>query len=448
MREQPPPQLVALLERLGLATGGGTTSGGTGGAASSFSRRLGRRLGRRVRRLARDLPRFESVWVDAAAQARILTPFQAAEINAGRGERLRIGDYVLCESVGWPDYVASYRARRLASGEVVSLVVVENAGARTDEIVAGLQALAAAFDRPRSEHLAPVTEVALDGNRIGAACRWIEGRTAATWMAHNGRMPPEVVLEIARAMLAGLVELEKAGICHGDISAQGLVLTSSGRVALLAPGVRAIVRPQEGYAFADLRPEAYDYLAPERIADGTGPTALSDAYACGCVWWHLLCGRPPLAGGSSLAKLRAAQAAEIADVRRLVPDVPGPLAAALSACLDPQPRGRSESMARLAATLPGAIRPAHRPLAPVRPPVSANQAPDRTVNDRCHRSFPRRVRLGPAVALANGPRLGPFGGAARRASAGVGVVGSAGRMSGGRCSRPVFSVVRPTDELR
>ena len=48
MREEPPPQLTALLERLGIAT-----AGQVGG------------VGRRVRRLARDLPRFESVWVDS-----------------------------------------------------------------------------------------------------------------------------------------------------------------------------------------------------------------------------------------------------------------------------------------------------------------------------------------------------------------------------------------------
>jgi len=75
--EQPPQPLVDLLSRLGLATSADVE-----------------RMRRRVRRLARDLPVFESVWVDALAQARVITPYQAAEINAGRGERLAIGPYV------------------------------------------------------------------------------------------------------------------------------------------------------------------------------------------------------------------------------------------------------------------------------------------------------------------------------------------------------------------
>ena len=67
----------------------------------------------RVRRLARDLPAFESVWVDALAQARKLTPFQAAQINAGRGESLAVGPYVLAAPLpGTGSFAATYRARQ------------------------------------------------------------------------------------------------------------------------------------------------------------------------------------------------------------------------------------------------------------------------------------------------------------------------------------------------
>ena len=69
MPELPPAELVATLERLGLASGEQVA-----------------RMGRRVGRLARELPRFDSVWIDALAQDGVLTPFQAAELNAGRGQ--------------------------------------------------------------------------------------------------------------------------------------------------------------------------------------------------------------------------------------------------------------------------------------------------------------------------------------------------------------------------
>ncbi len=345
MLELPPPQLVEMLERLGLAS------------AAQVAR-----MGRRVRRLARDLPQFESVWVDALAQARILTPYQAAELNAGRGQSLRVGPYVLCERLPHPHYVATYRARQVDSREIVRLAIIDNVGPRAGEILQQLESLVGCVKRTSEDHdyhgafhapyqLAPISRVGADGDRIFAAAPWTEGRTAAQWMIHHGRFPADVVLEIARAMLAGLLELEKIGVCHGDVSTSSLILTDTGGVALSMPGLRGILRPEEGYAHADLLPEAYDSLAPERISAGTPPNVRSDIYACGCVWWHLLCGRPPLLGGSSLAKLRAAQAAEICDVRRHAPDMPAPLAAAISACLEREPNRRPESMARLASVL-------------------------------------------------------------------------------------------------
>jgi hypothetical protein len=413
MPESPSPELVATLERLGLAK------------ADEVAR-----MGRRVARLAKDLPRFDSVWIDALAQTRVLTPFQAAELNAGRGGRLRVGPFLLCERLAQPCYVASYRAKNVDSGNIVRLAVVENVGTRAKAILGQLQALvesgmswggsataaatigsrwggsltttptvcgstAGPTEKTLASHathrrvdaaakrfsplavtghsdalaglrspvvspspplpLSPspslITHCGHDNERLFAASPWIDGRTAAEWIVHHGRFPAEVVLEIARRMLTELVALERIGICHGDVSASSLILSDAGDVVLALPGLRGILRPEEGYAHADLLPEAFDCLAPERVASGRPPDAASDVYACGCVWWHLLCGRPPLTGGNSLTKLRAAQAGGICDVRRYAPDAPPPLTAAIAACVEVEPSRRPESMARLAVML-------------------------------------------------------------------------------------------------
>ena len=120
-------KLVEMLERLGLAT------------AAQVAR-----MGRRVRRLAGDLPQFESVWVDALAQARVLTPFQAAEINAGRETSLRVGPYLLCHRLPYPHYVATYRAREVDSQQRCDWRSSKIAGQRADEILQQLESLVGA----------------------------------------------------------------------------------------------------------------------------------------------------------------------------------------------------------------------------------------------------------------------------------------------------------------
>jgi serine/threonine protein kinase len=334
MREEPPQELVQLLERLNLATPARV-----------------RGVTRLVRRLAEGLPLFESVWVDALAQVRLLTPFQAAEINAGRGPLLKVGPFVLTHRLPSLGYADVYRAREIATGKSARLTLALAEGPGASERAKRLESLASHAAALSSPCLAPVTSAGLDGNRLWAAGPDAEGRTADEWMVHNGRFPSEAVLEIARQMLSGLVLLEKAGIPHGGLSAASVLLTDDGQVVLCQPGIRGILRPEEGHALADLPPQYYDGLAPERVGQGTPPSIAGDLYACGYVWWHLLTGRTPVPGGDSLAKLRAIEIARIVDVRRLAPDAPSSLSAAVMACLRREPSLRPESMARLAATL-------------------------------------------------------------------------------------------------
>ncbi len=126
-------------------------------------------------------------------------------------------------------------------------------------------------------------------------------------------------------------------------------------------GIREIWRPDERAAENGIPPEAFDTLAPERIASAAPPTAASDLYACGALWWHLLTGRSPLAGGDVRTKLRAVRSAKIGDVRLLSPYTPPWLAEAISRCTERDPKSRPASFAELRA-LVGAATPAGRRL--------------------------------------------------------------------------------------
>ena len=94
------------------------------------------------------------------------------------------------------------------------------------------------------------------------------------------------------------------------------------------------MRPEEGYAHADLPPELYDSVAPERIAGVAAPNAYSEMFACGCLWWRLLTGRPPLPGGAALAKLKSIHTGKVPDVHRFAPETPEALANAIRACTE------------------------------------------------------------------------------------------------------------------
>ena len=241
-----------------------------------------------ARRLAKDLPLFDSVWLDALVQTRRLTLFQTAAINAGRGPQLRVGPYVLVAPCPRTSLGRRYRARQIDSHRDVLLTVVacdDQPGAT----IATLDELARKTAALKTPHAIPIERSGFDAERLWVASRWPAGRTAAEWLVQGGRIPPDVVLEIARQMAAGLAVCEASAIVHGDISAQQLVLDPLGIGRLLEPGLRTIVRPSEVESSGDSLPEMFDYLAPSGCAMSLRPawpaTSTPAAY-CGGICWQ------------------------------------------------------------------------------------------------------------------------------------------------------------------
>ena len=338
-----PRELMVLLERLGMAHAGAV-----------------RAVEDRVRRLGRDLPQFQSVWVDALARARVLTPYQAAEFNAGRGGGLRLGPYVLQAKLSSIGYARRFSARHVESGNRVSLLSLEGLKAERDaDAINALAELTTRGAHLRSDGLAPMFECGCESESVWGAIEPSSGRTAAEQVIRHGRMSPGAVLEIARQMVAALTHLEQVGLVHGDVSVPTLMLTEQGQAVLLAPGLRPVVRHTEGLAHADLAPEYYDSVAPEQIDSGTVADHVTDLYGCGCVWWHLLTGRACFAGGDSLGKLQAHLTAEVGDLRSLAPDAPAHLAEAIKSCLARNRGRRPQSASELAERL-GSSAPAGR----------------------------------------------------------------------------------------
>lgn len=317
----------------------------------------------RVRRLTRDLPAFESVWVDALAQARLLSPYQAVEINAGRDARLQVGSYIVHQPLRSPGYSSVFRAWDRESRRWVRLSLLDVPAKAAADMANRLKTLVRLSAKlPSESNLLPVIAFGAEGDTAWTVATDARGQTAAEWMVHHGRFPPAAVADIARQMLAGLIECERAEIVHGDLGAGQILLDVQGKVWLPEPGLRPAIRPEEGYGHAALPSEAFDCLAPERVTSGAPADRAGDLYACGCLWWQLLAGRPAIPGATGLAKLRAAQTAKIADIRQIAPDVDDALANAIAQCIERDPKRRPRSFQELAERLGAAPRTNRRAL--------------------------------------------------------------------------------------
>jgi serine/threonine-protein kinase len=307
-----------------------------------------RRCRRRVRRLARGIPAFDFVWIDALLHGGSLTPFQAKVLESSPPEQLCIGPCVLLDRLGRGEFSETYLAKTRGGSEKVVLKrlrpPVETAAPAADHLRSLVERLRG-LDSPFvvgphfSDHNAGDLLI-LSRQAAGPNCREL--------LVRRGRFPVDVVAEIARQLAAGLAALESRACVHGQIRLVNVRLTDAGYAVLVDAGVGAAI--DRGLLIrGDLPPETYEGTGPELIGTGNLRTTATDIYAFGCLLWQLLAGRPPFPTGDPLGKLAAHQSRAIPEIREFAPDTPPPLAEALRALTQHDPRQRPATFAEVTA---------------------------------------------------------------------------------------------------
>lgn len=108
-------------------------------------------------------------------------------------------------------------------------------------------------------------------------------------------------LDILIAVADGLAAIHRAGLSHGDVKPDNVLLAASGRVVLTDLGlVRAAYDREEGIVAG-----TPDYMAPEIFAPKTPPSSrhLVDVYAFGVLAFRVLSGKQPYAAAGPIELL-------------------------------------------------------------------------------------------------------------------------------------------------
>lgn len=330
----PPAELVAQLAELRLATPIQAA-----------------RVARQAQRLCRGLPLLDHAWVEALVQSGRLTPFQGAEIHAGRGRQLLVGDWLLERPLTPTGFAHVYLARRRSDHTRARLVLAPCSPALRPRVLEQLKLLAAAnlngFPR--------LLEAGADVRGVWSAWTVTGGTSLATLLQRHGRLPIEAASELARQLAAQLARLEQAGRIHGDLRATHVLIAKTGAVQLVDAGLRPAVRPVESLTdpnLSSLPMEYLDGLAPERAALGSQPTVASDLFAYGCLCWQAVCGRTPTPPAPNAVERLARIAGHIIpDIRRMAPDAPPALVEAIRRMTRSDPLQRPRSFAEVSELL-------------------------------------------------------------------------------------------------
>lgn len=197
---------------------------------------------------------------------------------------------------------------------------------------------------------------ALDDGTPYIVMEFIDGADLGTILDPRGALTVEEAITYAFHACQALVETHEAGIVHGDLKPENLIVTRAGdggRVKLLDFGLSKAVQ-ESGVRSSRISGGTPAYMAPEQH-EGRPADERTDIWAMGVVLYELLAGAPPFGVGDPSAIAARARGESPAPIVR--PDVPIPLQSIVRRCLEKSPAHRFATARELAAALEPLLPP-------------------------------------------------------------------------------------------
>jgi len=296
----------------------------------------------------------------------------------------RVGRYELLERIGRGGMGAVYRARQLNMDRVVALKVLAPHLTRDAKYIKQFIREARAAGQINHANIVAVHEVGEADGHFFICMEHVEGRPLSRELLARGRLPALEVLDYAAQVASALAAAEKAGIVHRDIKPDNLIRTPRGQIKVTDLGLAkrlsdATSAGQTGWACGT----PY-YMSPEQARDSRKVDTRSDIYSLGATLYHLVTGKLPFEGDSSVEVLMRAATDRLVPPAILSPEVPQALSDLIERMMAREPEDRPQSAAGLLSELSavrqevealgsgrGRSRRAPRAAKPPRPPGGA-----------------------------------------------------------------------------
>src|SRR5260370_34961572 len=261
------------------------------------------------------------------------------------------GDYKLLEEIGRGGQCVVYRAHQKSLNRTVALKLIGLGHWATEAHLKRFRREAEAAASLEHPGIVPIHEV---GEREGT-CYFSMGFIEGDQLDEVVRREPIPVRRVAEliAKVARTIQYaHEHHILHRDIKPGNILLDRQGEPHLTDFGLARLVETESTVTRTMGVLGTPRYMAPEQgVGNDPAITSETDVYGLGAVFYQLLTGHPPFAGGTTFETVRLVLDTEPRQPRLLNPKVDRDLNTICLKCLEKDPKRRYTSALALAEDL-------------------------------------------------------------------------------------------------
>jgi serine/threonine protein kinase/Flp pilus assembly protein TadD len=261
------------------------------------------------------------------------------------------GDYELLEEIGRGGQGVVYRAHQKSLNRTVALKVIGLGPWATEAHLKRFRREAEAAAHLDDPRIVPIYEVGEGDGSCYFSMKFIEGAQLDKVIGTEpmlARKAAELIAKLART----LHYAHQNGVLHRDVKPGNILVDARGEPHLSDFGLARLVETESTVTRTKEVLGTPSYMAPEQaVGNNAALTAATDVYGLGAVFYQLLTGHPPFAGGTTYETIRLLLETEPRQPRVLNPKIDRDLSTICLKSLEKDPQRRYASALALAEDL-------------------------------------------------------------------------------------------------
>jgi serine/threonine protein kinase len=272
----------------------------------------------------------------------LLTNYQTERLLRGDRTGFFYGDYKVLYLIGTGTFARVYRASHKTTGDIVALKVLRRRFAEDPEQADRFQREGEMGATLRHPNIVPIMEVASEGAVHYIVMKFIEGRNLREFIKIRKKFDPAEATRLVVDVASGLSYAFERGICHRDLKMSNVLVSSRGQAMLVDFGLAAGDNSDDEANSPN--PRTIDYAGLERATGVRKDDPRSDIYFLGCIFYHILTGKPPIyETRDRIQRLSKGRFEDVVPITTADPAIPRTITAVVNRAMELNPEVRYQS---------------------------------------------------------------------------------------------------------